>query len=74
MGKAATLCLFYAFPLLLLGAYAGDAALVAKVVGWAFVALGHRPVLVRRPGCTWSRPGGSPPAAGEVAEPEQPDG
>lgn len=40
VGKAATLCLFYAFPLLLLGAYAGDAALVAKVVGWAFVIWG----------------------------------
>jgi cardiolipin synthase len=40
VGKAATLCLFYAFPLLLLGAYAGHAAEVAKVVGWAFVAWG----------------------------------
>ncbi len=40
VGKAATLCLFYAFPLLLLGAYSGDAAQVAKVVGWAFVAWG----------------------------------
>jgi cardiolipin synthase (CMP-forming) len=40
VGKAATLCLFYAFPLLLLGAYSGDAALVAKVVGWAFVVWG----------------------------------
>ncbi len=40
VGKAATLCLFYAFPLLLLGAYSGHAALVAKVVGWAFVAWG----------------------------------
>jgi len=45
VGKAATLCLFDAFPLLLLGAYSGDAALVAKVVGWAFVAWGHRAVL-----------------------------
>lgn len=40
VGKAATLCLFYAFPLLLLGAYSGDAALTAKIVGWAFVAWG----------------------------------
>ena len=40
VGKAATLCLFDAFPLLLLGAYSGHAALVAKVVGWAFVAWG----------------------------------
>lgn len=36
VGKAATLCLFYAFPLLLLGTYGGTAAEVAKVVGWAF--------------------------------------
>ena len=36
VGKAATLCLLYAFPLLLLGAYAGPAATVARVVGWAF--------------------------------------
>src|SRR5713226_4410439 len=40
VGKAATLCLYYAFPLLLLGAYSGDAAQVAKMVGWAFVACG----------------------------------
>jgi cardiolipin synthase (CMP-forming) len=36
VGKAATLCLFYAFPLLLLGTYGGTAAEVAKVAGWAF--------------------------------------
>ena len=36
VGKAATLCLLYAFPLLLLGAYSGTAAEVAKVAGWAF--------------------------------------
>jgi len=36
VGKAATLCLLYAFPLLLLGAYAGPAATVARVAGWAF--------------------------------------
>jgi cardiolipin synthase len=36
VGKAATLCLLYAFPLLLLGTYGGAAAEVAKVTGWAF--------------------------------------
>jgi cardiolipin synthase len=40
IGKTATLCLFYAFPLLLLGAYSGTAALVARVIGWAFVIWG----------------------------------
>jgi cardiolipin synthase (CMP-forming) len=40
IGKGATLCLFYAFPLLLLGAYSGPAALVARVIGWAFVIWG----------------------------------
>ncbi len=36
VGKAATLCLMSAFPLLLLGTYGGVAAEVAKVAGWAF--------------------------------------
>ena len=36
VGKAATLCLLYAFPLLLLGTSGGTAAEVAKVAGWAF--------------------------------------
>jgi cardiolipin synthase len=40
VGKTATLCLFYAFPLLLLGAYSGTAALVARVIGWAFAIWG----------------------------------
>jgi cardiolipin synthase len=39
-GKAATLCLLYAFPLLFLGAHAGAAALVARVAGWAFAIWG----------------------------------
>jgi cardiolipin synthase len=40
LGKAATFCLLYAFPLLFLGD--GDAAyaVVAKVVGWAFAIWG----------------------------------
>lgn len=40
VGKAATLCLLYAFPLLLLGTYGGTAAEVAKVAGWAFALWG----------------------------------
>ena len=40
VGKTATLCLFYAFPLLLLGAYGGTAALVARAAGWAFALWG----------------------------------
>jgi cardiolipin synthase (CMP-forming) len=39
-GKTATLCLLYAFPLLLLGTYAGTWAEVARVVGWAFAIWG----------------------------------
>jgi cardiolipin synthase (CMP-forming) len=73
VGKAATLCLFYAFPLLLLGAYGGDAAQVAKVVGWAFVIWGTALYwcaaglyLIQ----AWRLTSGS----GEVAEPGQPDG
>jgi cardiolipin synthase len=40
LGKAATLCLLYAFPLLFLGSHAGDAALAARVIGWAFALWG----------------------------------
>ena len=40
LGKAATLSLLYAFPLLFLGSHAGTAALVARVVGWAFAIWG----------------------------------
>jgi cardiolipin synthase (CMP-forming) len=39
-GKSATLCLLYAFPLLLLGVHAGPWALAARVIGWAFVVWG----------------------------------
>jgi cardiolipin synthase len=79
VGKAATLCLFYAFPLLLLGAYPGNAALVAKVVGWAFVAWGTAlywaaaGVYLVQVWRLTSGPGGPDPD-GEVAEPGQPDG
>jgi cardiolipin synthase len=38
-GKAATLCLLYAFPLLLLGEHGGGAT-VAKVIGWSFAVWG----------------------------------
>jgi len=40
LGKAATLCLLYAFPLLFLGSHAGAAALTARVIGWAFAIWG----------------------------------
>ncbi len=40
LGKAATFSLLYAFPLVLLGAGAGDLAIVARVVGWAFALWG----------------------------------
>lgn len=40
LGKAATFCLLYAFPLVLLGGADSPAALVARVVGWAFALWG----------------------------------
>jgi len=40
LGKAATLCLLYAFPLLFLGSHAGAAAEAARVIGWAFAIWG----------------------------------
>jgi cardiolipin synthase (CMP-forming) len=40
VGKAATLCLMYAFPLLFLGAHSGTAAEVVRVIGWAFAIWG----------------------------------
>jgi cardiolipin synthase (CMP-forming) len=40
VGKTATLCLLYAFPLVLLGAHPGTLALVARVAGWAFAIWG----------------------------------
>ena len=40
VGKAATLCLMYAFPLLFLGAHSGTAAEVVRVFGWAFTIWG----------------------------------
>jgi cardiolipin synthase (CMP-forming) len=40
VGKAATLCLLYAFPLLFLGEHGGPAALIARVAGWAFAIWG----------------------------------
>jgi len=39
-GKTATLCLLYAFPLLLLGTYAGAWAEIARIIGWAFAVWG----------------------------------
>jgi cardiolipin synthase (CMP-forming) len=40
IGKAATMNLLYAFPLLLLGDHTGTYATVAKITGWAFVIWG----------------------------------
>ena len=40
MGKAATLCLLYAFPLLFIGAHASSYAETARVAGWAFAIWG----------------------------------
>ena len=39
-GKAATLTLMYAFPLLFLGAHTGTYAEVARIAGWAFAIWG----------------------------------
>ncbi len=40
VGKAATLCLYYAFPLLLLGAHAGTFGQISRIVGWAMAIWG----------------------------------
>ena len=40
VGKAATMCLLYAFPLLFLGDHPGSPATVARVIGWAFAVWG----------------------------------
>ena len=40
LGKAATFCLLYAFPLLLLGAHHGTLGDVAKPIAWAFTIWG----------------------------------
>ena len=40
LGKAGTFCLLYAFPLVLIGAGEGEVALLARVIGWAFVFWG----------------------------------
>ncbi len=40
LGKAATFCLLYAFPLLLLGTYHGTAPDIARPMAWAFTGWG----------------------------------
>jgi cardiolipin synthase (CMP-forming) len=40
VGKTATLCLLYAFPLLFLGDHPGWGGTLARVVGWAFAVWG----------------------------------
>jgi cardiolipin synthase len=40
LGKAATFCLLYAFPLLLLGTYHGTLAEIARPIAWGFTIWG----------------------------------
>jgi cardiolipin synthase (CMP-forming) len=40
VGKTATLCLLYAFPLLFLGDHPGWAGTLARIIGWAFAIWG----------------------------------
>ncbi len=40
LGKAATFCLLYAFPFLLIGAHRGQVADVARPIAWAFTIWG----------------------------------
>jgi cardiolipin synthase len=40
VGKAAMMCLMYAFPLLFLGAHGGTTAEVVRIIGWAFAVWG----------------------------------
>lgn len=40
LGKAATFCLLYAFPLLLIGNYHGTTAEIARPIAWAFTIWG----------------------------------
>jgi cardiolipin synthase len=40
VGKAATLCLMYAFPLLFLGAHSGNVSEAVRIIGWAFAVWG----------------------------------
>jgi cardiolipin synthase len=40
VGKAATLCLLYAFPLLFLGDHPGWGGTLARVLGWTFATWG----------------------------------
>jgi cardiolipin synthase (CMP-forming) len=39
-GKAATLCLLYAFPLLFLGSHTASYAEVTRIIGWSFAIWG----------------------------------
>jgi len=40
VGKAATLCLLYAFPLLFLGDHPGWGGTLARIIGWSFATWG----------------------------------
>ena len=72
VGKAATLCLLYAFPLLLLGTHGGTSyAEAARVAGWAFAIWGTA-LYWWAAGLYWRRPGSSPGPARLVTERERP--
>ena len=58
VGKAATACLLYAFPLLFLGDHPGWGGTLARVIGWAFATWGTVVVLVGRDAVP--RPGKKP--------------
>ena len=66
LGKAATFCLLYAFPLLLLGTYHGDVAYVARADRVGLHDLGHGALRVGR--CGVLPPGDGPdPSSGAAA-------
>nr|WP_240487334.1 CDP-alcohol phosphatidyltransferase family protein [Actinomadura flavalba] len=82
VGKAATMCLLYAFPLLLLGDYDGPVATGAKVVGWSFAIWGTALYWwgallyweqTRRLLVAARRARTAPPAVGEPGAPPEPD-
>ena len=65
LGKAATFCLLYAFPLLLLGAHDGTLSDVARPIAWAFTIWGTGLYLWCRASSTSrqvARPGATPGA------------
>ena len=77
VGKAATACLLYAFPLLFLGAHATSYAETARVAGWAFAIWGSALYwcagllyLMQARQLLAAGPPGDPPSAAEGGEGE----